>query len=773
MTLVVAKAKAKAKPDLKRSLSRKKSFPQQPDTRKELSDEQKEKDLKVGEMWNETFKDKDRQKDTATIELFWAEVKQRLMRRWGTVSQAFRYFDHSGDGNINFLEFNGMLKLMHVPLETRVCRYVFAQAAQGDSEIDLNELKMILFIDTFRKLKRMTKLYRKKQDRFRRHVQNFLMVLSCTNRQLRTQAIDRVQRKFTVPFCRHVFEQVKALKVVNERMLQMPIEQVKVDRPDVLQVARNLTGPIDQEVSDASHIQPYQLSWLLHVFERLGNYTGYSVSFLELMTTIVMLSPVNRESDRMGKLKLLFDVHDTDYDGVLHPDQITNLFSWICKTRSELDGSTVRAQYFGHRGQDSGPAFQDELSEQEGQRHYECARWRLLRGGHAEGTITWSELWNSIRDQPDVINSLVPGAPLMHWAFNQSPIHIFRTTNYRALMTQNEFRPISPGTPTRRVTTPVRSQLFADPREFSPAGTPNRSRCNTPQTGSVFSKNDVWPPTIRAATPQTAENLGGRASTPLTTQKLSIRGSTPLTSEKPGSSNQRFRRQTSSGFGAGGRYNRSSSNLGRAAGNSGSAWPEVANEARNRTLESVQFRKDLTERFKKRLKKLGNERLAELSVSAYNSSPVASVRDEVEGSIISNSRASTANESGFGKSAMLSLPRLGSRGHSAGSRSQSSMGLTRVSTSPVLGMGSLMECDDDTLDSASVIERLPIRDSLSEQETLKWGVESLDRYRLLVEAHTACRTCRHRQLFPPTALDNYGFRCALCETAHDLNPQEP
>jgi len=110
---------------------------------------------------------------------------------------------------------------------------------------------------------------------------------------------------------------------------------------------------------------------------------------------------LSTDVDRCGKLKMLFDVFDTDCDTVLEDHQIKMMFSNICRNRDLFQGNAL----IKHEG---GQVFLEQLSEQEGLRNYECLRWRLHRGGNYE----------------DVITSLLPFPPLIRWALDPIAVQI-------------------------------------------------------------------------------------------------------------------------------------------------------------------------------------------------------------------------------------------------------------------------------------------------------------------------------------------------------------
>lgn len=397
-------------------LQKRSSLMVRPDWQTEIQDVRLHRsvsELRQAEFWGELFKDKERQRDPATAELFYTEMKLRLMRKFGTITQAFKEIDVSGDGSINFLEWDSMLHLMHLPLENRACRWIFGIASGGDKEIDLGELKVILLQPTMRKMKTFVRSYQRAQERVNQHIHTFITQLSEANQEIRVAAVDRFQRKMKIPFCRDVISKIVTVRSVREQLQSTCIQDAMIERTTLSEIASGLVGTMTED----GLLLQCQVPLMMNITARVGNYRGTSVSLADLMASLVMLSP---DVDRCGKLELLFNVFDTDEDTVLEYHQIKDLFVRICKIKPLFEGSPILKE-------EGGIAFQEELSEQEGLRNYECVRWRLQRGGNNDDAVHWHELWAAMEDQPDVITSLIPAVPLIRWALDAIAVQILDT----------------------------------------------------------------------------------------------------------------------------------------------------------------------------------------------------------------------------------------------------------------------------------------------------------------------------------------------------------
>lgn len=197
--------------------------------------------------------------------------------------------------------------------------------------------------------------------------------------------------------------------------------------------------------------------------------------------------------------------------------------------------------------------------------------------------------------------------------------------------------------------------------------------------------------------------------------------------------------------------------------------------------QTSEFRKDLTNGFQTRLRRLGQQRMFELKEGFENPG------------FLSSPRSSMMNDgsddlSDVSKSAPLAAPRKsllprmsstgslrGTRLSSAGQRSSVSAGsgsLSRVSTAP-LGLrpgslsGPLETCpEEDAGSTRTSKDRLPAVESLQEQHfVLKWGAEGFDRHALRISAPGSCSV-------DVALIDNFGFKCHLCGRIHELNPKK-
>jgi len=661
-------------------------------------------DIKDASYWSELLQDKELQKDPATQESFYSELKIRIMRNFGSIDQAFQEIDAAGDGSINFNEWNNMLHFMHLPLENRACRLIFQIVSGGDKEISLPELKVTLLQPTLKKLKSFMRSYKRQQDRIKQNVQSFLTQLATNSQETQVAGVDRLQRKMKIPFCKEIFDRVTSIQNVKEQLDRKNIYDVSIER---VALGEMLANSIGCKHEDGGILLESQVPLMMSIFARVGNYKGASISLVDLMTALAILST---DVDRCGKLRLLFEVFDTDDDGVLEDHQIQDLFCRICKTRPLFQGN----QYVK---QDSGIAFQEELSQQEGLRSYESLRWRLQRSGNNEEAVNFHELWAAIRDQFDVLTALMPAPPLIRWALDPIAVQI------------EDMLP--------RATIPHRSQRLSELLASHPALILGEAAI-----GNASKK------------PSVVHSRGG--------PRLPSR---PLSKE--------FLRPSS----------RESNQGGRSAGPQGDWWHD------NRRPQTTEYRKDVTEGFQTRLRRLGRQRVFELH-DGFNSMPdlssgsmaaVSSPRSSANdgdggGSVSDFSSSSTSRPAGFqGRTSLL--PPLGAKENtkgktSGGQRNSFSRGqrscLSKASSAPAG-----LRASTSGSDGHAHNDRLPFVDS-SVLEVLKGGSVAAQRHRLLVASHliAAKENPAHGHGHCLDNLDAFNYKCNLCTGTHALNPKD-
>jgi len=666
-------------------------------------------DLREAEYWGEILRDKELQKDPSTSERFYVDLKRRLTRRFGTITQAFKEIDAAGDGTINFIEWNSMLLLMHLPLETRACRFIFGLAARGEKQICLEDLKVVLLQPMVRKMKAFVHSYKRFQDRVNRHVQSFLGELTESNHEIEVASVDRFQRRIKLPFCRGVYDKTTAIHSVAVQLQSKCIQDVAVDLATLGEMIVSSVGSF----GDGGLLLECQVPYLMSIFSRVGIDKGVgvnrgsSISLVDLMAALTILST---DVDRCGKLRMMFEVFDTDEDTVLEDHQLKDLFCLLCKT-SPLFQSTPALK------PESGAAFQEELSEQEGLRNYECARWRLHRRGNNEDAVNWHELWAAIRDQPDVMASLLPAPPPIRWALDPLPVHM---QDWMALLP--------------RATTPL-DGLHS--RASSSHGKRHGMTCpvNHHSRSLEVTQCKRYGLTCPAHLP--AGSRPGSNSAP----------------SRPRSKDAKRKKGTPP---------------------QGNTWkPQLA---KNLTAE---FEKDLTDGFRRRLRRLGTQRVIELREGVSNPSGRASPRTstmgdgDTRGSIVGLSSMSLQPRASQLCSRTCSLPHLSSRGNTLKGIASGGLKnhLSRVSTAP-MGLGvSLVKnsvIPDSSNMSSSRLDKLPLVDSLSQMTPATWGMESAERHRLLVAA-----SCEHSHGPDLRDVDAYRYNCHLCERIHALNPSSP
>eukprot|EP00929_Paragymnodinium_shiwhaense_P108707 TRINITY_DN75036_c0_g1_i1.p1 TRINITY_DN75036_c0_g1~~TRINITY_DN75036_c0_g1_i1.p1 ORF type:complete len:627 (-),score=116.00 TRINITY_DN75036_c0_g1_i1:102-1982(-) len=367
-------------------------------------------DKRVGEAFNELFKDKANFKDPQVMENFWTEIKDRLVRRYGTMQDAFRALNlvqQEGEtapppaSGLHFLEFSDMLRSIQIPLEMRICRTVFEKASGHGRAIPFEAFKNLLMDRTIRKLRFVMEGFNHRQEAIQRHCGWFLRRIALGDPYVASQAVDRFQRKLTPDFCRGFWKMMLAyLKTSASPNL---ILETKVFQ-------QMIKKAVIKSASSDFRLQAYDAVFMLRTYHRINMRLG-KVSICDLMAMLILMSP---ESDRCQKVKLLFEVFDSDYDGCLLWDQLLALFRCFCRVRPV-------AQEAGPETQDGN--FQEELSSQEGLRAYETTRWFLQRWTRLEGSIvSLRELWEALVKQPALMDTLLPGAVTLEaWALEACP----------------------------------------------------------------------------------------------------------------------------------------------------------------------------------------------------------------------------------------------------------------------------------------------------------------------------------------------------------------
>lgn len=291
---------------------------------------------------------------------------------------------------------------------------------------------------------------------------------------------------------------------------------------------------------------------------------------------------------------------------------------------------------------------------------------------------------------------------------------------------------------------------------------------------------------LRQTTPQQPAhgNKRHRATCIGNTGGLGVRD---LGGHKPGS-NSGYRPGSNSGY-------RPGSNSGASRPTSRNSKAKVAtSQGKHWKLQCTEFEKDLTDGFRRRLRRLGTQRVMELKDGIDNPNARSSPRNSAIGGdgdtngalVILSSATFQPSASQLGVRA-CSLPRLGSRGSAlkglapGGQRSSLSRSNTAPIKAPLPGrLASLITGSCSTSATRSLdcqpcttrTDQLPLVDSLTLENRLKWGVEAADRHRLLVQARVIAdednlgHNCHGRGL-----MDNFSYKCSCCERTHELHPQ--
>jgi len=350
----------------------------------------------VAAEWNECFKSAANRRDPEKLATFWTELKGRLLKKYGSLTAAFTHFKPAGEETMNFLDFVGLLRLTHLPLDQRTSRLLFEMASRGDPRISVRELKLALMERSLQGIRQALARNCEKKERINFCVQNFIGRIMQADESIRTQTVDRFQRKLTVPFCRELFMSLMC------RLDASGKRDVNVSRVVLERALRD-------EFSGKG-FRNHDVAYMLCIFDRIDTNAGYkpltgNVPLLSLLAALMLLSP---EPDRCLKVALLFEAYDSDEDGCLHYGQILALFQNICAQKPVADENTRGAKDF---------TFQEELALQEGMRYYERVRWCLQRDCHVvEGDlVAVREFWQVLQRLKQVLDEILPSMVKMRW----------------------------------------------------------------------------------------------------------------------------------------------------------------------------------------------------------------------------------------------------------------------------------------------------------------------------------------------------------------------
>jgi len=361
--------------------------------------QQRTVELKVGQEWNATLKQKKGLRNPEILDGFFAEVKKRLVKKYGSICAAFKDLDKSGDGSLSFLEFVDMLSQINLPLDQRSGRNLFDKASRGDRSLSLEEMKTMLLGKTIKRLKFIMDGFNSKQQRVQAHIHRFVRKMALGDEDIRICSIDRFQRKLTPKFANEIFKVMRAKKSRNGL-----IANDHIDRS-------TFTDVVVEFVTEekGTHLLAYEIQFMLRIFDRVDYREQGSASIPSIATAMLLLGA---HTDRLLKATSAFDFFDSDEDGCLRYEEVLELFLCICAQRLVVEVSL--RQYHARD-------FQDELVVQEARRAYELALWHFERSRKIEGCIvTKREFVKALEGMPMLLDCLIPGAVRMRWALDSS-----------------------------------------------------------------------------------------------------------------------------------------------------------------------------------------------------------------------------------------------------------------------------------------------------------------------------------------------------------------
>lgn len=699
---------------------------------------QRAEDLRIGEKWNQELQSPASRQDSDVCARFWTETKASIVRRYGSVVEGFRQIDTSGDGFINFQEFSQMLIAINIPLDQRVTRAMFDQASRHHSELSLEDLKTLLMEKTIQKLQSTMRGFNKKQERVRKHVHRFMEHLAVASDETLARAVDRLQRKLTMPFCRELWQMLR-------KHLAKIHSDGDLERSVFLQVVHGAIG---------LRFMAYEFPFLLRIFDRIDTHRHGRIHLRDLMTALVLLS---EESSQELKLHLLFEVFDTDSDGCLLYDQILGMMQCICAHRLIVEESIKAKQ----DKQQSGLVFQEELTAQDGLRMYECLLWHLQRTVKLESDIvTWNELWAAFVQQPDVANAVIPGLFHMHWVLEPSDAPEPEELAAQEEQTSAQDRGGSKRTPSHCRADDCSSQLRLS----------REARLRT------CSKTTVRDETVSDATPGDSKSRHEQVTSPDAPSKCSaatratIRATIAYDRHHPG---HHPGHQCSPAA-----INKFKMDNGHQAVQSKPAWEKHETTAA--------FKKDITNRFLSSLRNFGDVRHAELTEGFKSVDDLGNVSKEPDATsqavsggttlaqvaALDDSRPASASGARHfssettrpGSSPAVSGRPKPSPAPGASSRGSATASMSRCGSAPA-GLDARAAGLSRRGSSAGSSMRIPSSAELPTIDSQRWGMESADRFRLFSTVRAGKNNARHL-VGCGHAEGGLAYKCQLCQRQH-------
>merc|ERR1719310_1909746 len=157
------------------------------------------------------------------MNMLWAEIKRKTLLRYLTIERAFRAVDTSGDGSIQFLEFNILMKNIGINLDNRAGQMVFQKASAGDREVSLEDFQSTLMAPTLKVLKSLLECFKNNRQKIHGHVNTFIRRVALASERNRRKSLYRFQKKLGNVFCVAFWGEMKKL-VTRTRQREIDFE---------------------------------------------------------------------------------------------------------------------------------------------------------------------------------------------------------------------------------------------------------------------------------------------------------------------------------------------------------------------------------------------------------------------------------------------------------------------------------------------------------------------------------------------------------------------
>lgn len=257
----------------------------------------------------------------ACAKQFWEAIKSLAVHHFSSTEAAFTKYASPVDRLMDASQFQELCDSFGIHVSPSMLKTLFDSKLRGeDLAMSLQDFQNACIVAQIDRIRDRVQEHNRTLRRVAGHIDAFIQCLVLqADDQGRRNAITRFQRKLDLQFCKNLWTrlQIWAFRMTASKGLTR--DTTSID-------CRTFLNLVERTAS----FQAYEIDFVEHIFERVDRSRRGLVRMIDLVVTLIQMSP---GSSRRHRGAFLFTLFDTDSDGCLSAEQLLKLY---CRDRKSV-----------------------------------------------------------------------------------------------------------------------------------------------------------------------------------------------------------------------------------------------------------------------------------------------------------------------------------------------------------------------------------------------------------------------------------------------------